>query len=211
MTALIVCSGSIKDYSYHKKYFEKAQFVICVDGGAKHIRKFGLVPDVLIGDLDSISGEDLEYFIDMKVKIIRYPSQKEMTDTEIAINYAIDNGYKEVVIIGGIGTRIDHSLANILLLKQLLEKGIKGILANEKNEITLIKDRIKLEKETDAKLTLLPLTKVVEGITTKGLYYQLNCEDIELGSSRGVSNEFKDEIAEISIKSGILIVIKSKD
>lgn len=211
MTALIVCSGSINDYSYHKKYFERAQFVVCVDGGAKHIRKFGLVPDVLIGDLDSISAEDLEYFKDMKVKIIKYPSQKEMTDTEIAINYAIDNGYKEVVIIGGIGTRIDHSLANILLLKQLLEKGIKGTLANEKNEITLTKDRIKVAKEKDAKLTLLPLTKVVEGITTKGLYYQLNCEDIELGSSRGVSNEFKDEFAEISIKSGILIVIKSKD
>ncbi|NLL04244.1 MAG: thiamine diphosphokinase [Clostridiaceae bacterium] len=211
MTALIVCSGSIEDYSYHMKYFEGAQFIICVDGGAKHIRKFGLVPDILIGDLDSISKEDLDYFKDLKVKIIKYPSQKAMTDTEIAVNYVVDNGYKEVVIIGGIGTRIDHSLANIFLLKQMLDKGIKGTLANEKNEITLIKDGIKIKKEKGAKLTLLPLTKVVEGITTKGLYYPLDCEDIELGSSRGVSNEFEDEFAEISIKSGILIVIKSRD
>jgi thiamine pyrophosphokinase len=211
MTAIIICSGSIKDCFYYEKYFKRAKFVICVDGGAKYLRKLGIVPNVLIGDLDSISNEDLAYFKDMNVEIMKYPSQKDMTDAEIAVDYAVDKGFKEIVVIGGIGTRFDHTLANIFLLKKLLDKGIKGILANEKNEITLIKDRIKIEKEEDVKVSLLPLTGIVEGITTKGLYYPLNCEDIEIGSSRGVSNEFKDEIAEVSIKSGILIVIKSKE
>jgi len=211
MTALIVCSGSVDDYSCYEKYFKLAKSVICVDGGAKYVRKFGIVPDVLIGDLDSISDEDLEYLMNMKVKVMKYPSQKDMTDTEIAVDYAVDEGFKEVIIIGGIGTRLDHTLANILLAKKLLDKGVKCTLVNENNEITLIKDSIKIAKEEDVKISLLPLTNVVEGITTKGLYYPLNCEDIEMGSSRGVSNEFKDEVAEISIKSGILIVIKSKD
>jgi len=211
MKALIICSGSVEDYSYYKKYFEGAKAVICVDGGAKHLRKFEVVPDVLIGDFDSISYEDFEYYKSMNVEIKKCPTKKDMTDTEIAVNYSIDKGFKEIVIIGGIGTRIDHSLANILLLKQMLDRGIKGTIVNEKNEITLIRDRIKVDKEKDFNITLLPLTNVVEGITTKGLCYRLNCEDIEMGSSRGVSNEFKDESAEVSIRDGILIVIKSKD
>ena len=211
MTALIVCSGSIKDYSHYEKYFKWAKAVICVDGGAKYLRKFGIVPDVLIGDLDSISDEDLDYLVSMNVKIMKYPIQKDMTDTEIAVDYAVDNGFKEIVIIGGIGTRLDHTLANILLAKKLLDKGVKCTLVDENNELILINDRIKIEKEKNVKVTLLPLTDVVEGITTKGLYYQLNCEDIVMGSSRGVSNEFLDDVAEISVKKGILAVIKSKD
>jgi len=211
MTALIVCSGSISDCFHYEKYFKRAEFVICVDGGAKYLRNLGIVPDVLVGDLDSISGEDLEYFKAKNVETIKYPTQKDMTDAEIAVDYAVDKGFTEIIIIGGIGTRLDHSLANILLVKKLLDKGIKGILVNENNEITMIRDRIEIEREKDVKVSLLPLTGVVEGITTKGLYYPLKGEDIEMGSSRGVSNEFKDEVAEVSIKNGILIVIKSKD
>lgn len=211
MTAIIVCSGSVIDYSYHKKYFNKAESVICVDGGAKHVRSFGLVPDVLIGDLDSISEEDLEYFKSLNVKIMKYQSEKDMTDTEIAVDFAIESGYTEIVIIGGIGTRIDHSLANIFLLKRMLDRGIKGLIVNEQNEIRLIKDRISVMREEGSKITLLPLTNLVEGITTKGLYYELNNEAIEMGSSRGVSNEFSADAAEVTIESGILIVIKSRD
>lgn len=211
MTALIVCSGSISDYFHYEKYFRRAEFVICVDGGAKYLRNLGIVPDVLVGDLDSISNEDLEYFKSLNIEIIKYPTQKDMTDAEIAVDYAVDKGFTEIIIIGGIGTRLDHSLANILLVKKLLDKGIKGILVNENNEITMIKDIIEIEREKDVKVSLLPLTGVVEGITTKGLFYPLKGEDIEMGSSRGVSNEFKDDVAEVSIKNGILMVIKSKD
>lgn len=211
MVAIIVCSGSIIDYSYHEKYFNIAKSIICVDGGAKHLRNLELVPDVLIGDLDSIQKEDLEYLNSLNVRIIKYPSEKNMTDTEIAVDFAVESGYTEIIIIGGIGSRLDHSLANIFLLKQMLSRGIKGMIVNEHNEIMLVKDRIFVMREEGYKLTLLPLTNVVEGITTKGLYYELNCEDIEMGSSRGVSNEFLDETAEITIKKGLLMVIKSRD
>lgn len=210
MTAVIVCSGSVVDYSCHEKYFKRAKSVICVDGGARHIRNMGLVPDVLIGDLDSITREDLEYLNDLNVKVVRYPSEKDMTDTEIAVSFAVESGCTEIIIIGGIGTRLDHSLGNIFLLKKMLDKGIKGIIANEYNELTLIKDRTSVLREEGFKLTLLPLTNVVEGISTKGLYYELNCEDIEMGSSRGISNEFNAETAEITLKNGILMIIKSK-
>ncbi len=211
MTAVIVCSGSVIDYSCHEKYFKNAKFVICVDGGAKHIRNMGLIPDVLIGDLDSITKEDFEYLSDRNVKVVKYPSEKDMTDTEIAVNFAVESGCTEIIIIGGIGTRLDHSLGNIFLLRKLLEKGIKGVIVNEYNEITLIKDRISILREEGFKLSLLPLTHIVEGISTKGLYYELNYEDLEMGSSRGISNEFNAETAEITLRNGILMVIKSRD
>ncbi|OPZ92733.1 MAG: Thiamine pyrophosphokinase [Firmicutes bacterium ADurb.Bin419] len=211
MTAVIVCSGSVVDYSYHEKYFKSAKLIICVDGGARHIRNMGLVPDVLLGDLDSITEEDLEYIASHNVKVVKYPSEKDMTDTEIAVNYAVERGYTEIIIIGGIGTRFDHSLGNIFLLRKMLDKGITGVIVNEHNEISLFKDRIRILREEGFKLTLLPLTDVVEGISTKGLYYELNCEDIEMGSSRGISNEFSAEVAEITLKNGILMAIKSRD
>ena len=210
-TAIIVCNGTVDDYSYYHKYFTESNFVISVDGGAAHLRKFGIIPDVLLGDFDSIDQADFDFFKALSVEILKFPPQKNMTDTELAIELAISKGYKTLIFIGALGTRFDHSLSNIFILKSLLEKGILGIIANEKNEIILIKDRIKITKEEDAKVTLLPMTETVEGVTTKGLFYPLFNEVLEMGSSRGVSNEFVSDIAEISISKGLLLVIKSKD
>ena len=93
----------------------------------------------------------------------------------------------------------------------MADKNIDCVIANEYNEIQLVKDHIVLKKERNMKLAVLPLTESVEGITNKGLLYPLDNDTIKLGSSRGVSNEFTDEFAEISIKKGLLLVIKSLD
>lgn len=210
-TAVIVCNGSISDYSYLKKYFDKSKYIICVDGGAAHLRKFEIKPDVLLGDFDSINKADFEYFRDNAVEILQFPSEKDMTDTELAVELAISKGYKTLVFIGALGTRYDHSISNIFILRQLLDKGINGVIVNEKNEITLIRDTIKINKEEGLKVTLLPLSETVEGVTTKGLYYPLLNAVLLMGSTWGVSNEFISDIAEISISKGLLLVIKSRD
>ncbi|MFZ5989068.1 MAG: thiamine diphosphokinase [Bacillota bacterium] len=211
MHTIIVCNGSIIDYPYYKKYFDKAEFIICADGGASHLKSLGIIPNVLLGDFDSISGQDLDYYMKLNVEVLKFPREKDMTDTELAVSVACDRGFKDVVIIGGTGTRLDHSLSNIYLLKKMLDKGIRGRIVNEYNEIALMSDSIKVDYEDGFNLTLLPLTERVEGITTKGLYYELRGDTLEIGSSRGVSNEFVSSIAEITITSGILLVIKSKD
>jgi thiamine pyrophosphokinase len=211
MKAVIVCSGSIEDYDYHRKFFDGNPMVICVDGGARHLIKLGILPHVMIGDFDSISKEDYEYFRDAGVVDIKYPSQKDMTDTELALEYAADKGVSSIVLLGCLSTRFDHSLSNIFLLKKMADKNIDCVIANEYNEIQLVKDHIVLKKERNMKLAVLPLTESVEGITNKGLLYPLDNDTIKLGSSRGVSNEFTDEFAEISIKKGLLLVIKSLD
>ena len=211
MYAVVVSSGSIIDYSYYDKFFDKAGFIVCADGGAAHLKKMGFIPDVLVGDFDSIDTEHLQYYREKKVEIFKYPKEKNMTDTELAEDVAIDRGCRDIVIIGGTGTRLDHMLSNIFLLKKILDRGVIGRVVNEHNEIFLTADSVEVVAQEGYSLTLLPLTEKVEGITTKALYYPLRGETIEMGSSRGVSNKFVADKAQISITSGILAVIKSRD
>jgi len=211
MNAVVICNGEILDYSFYKKYYDDADLVICADGGAAHAKRLGIRPDVLLGDFDSISEADYEYFQESGVRIIRYRAQKDMTDTELALEYALENGCSSVTIIGGLGSRADHSLSNVLLLKKLLDRGVKGTIVNERNEITLIRDRIALQREENVKVSLLQLSETVEGVTTKGLMYPLDNARMELGTTWGVSNEFTADTAEVSIRNGLLLVIKSRD
>lgn len=211
MKAVIVCNGSVDDYSYMSRYFGGAALVICADGGAAHLRRFGIMPHILLGDFDSISEEDYAYFRDHKVEIVTFPVEKDMTDTEIALELAMERGCTSVTIVGGVGTRLDHSLSNIFLLKRMMDRGVAGMIANEYNEITLIKDRITIEKSTGIKISLLPFSGTAYGVTTKGLYYPLKGATVDVGSTWGVSNEFSGDIAEVTLEKGLLLVIKSRE
>lgn len=211
MTAVIVSNGSIKDYTFYKRIFAKADFVVGVDGGATHLRKLGVKPNLLLGDFDSIDPKDLEFFRRQEVEILEFPPQKDMTDTELAMETLINKGYKTIYFIGGLGSRFDHSISNVFTLKKLLEKNIEGIIVNETNQIRMIQDKISLTKEEGWKVTLLALSEEVEGVTTQGLRYPLHNATLRIGSSLGVSNEFAADRAEVIVKKGVLLVLLSKD
>jgi thiamine pyrophosphokinase len=211
MKAIIICNGSINNYNYYNKYLKGAGLIICVDGGAAHARKFGIIPHVLLGDFDSILPDDFRFFEEAGSEIFRFPVEKDMTDTDLAVKLAFEKRYNEIVFIGGLGTRIDHSLANVFMLRKILDMGIRASIVDEQNEIYIIKDHIKFTKEENMKVTLLPVSDRVEGVNTKGLYYRLEDATLEMGSTWGVSNEFAADIAEVSIESGYLLVIKSRD
>lgn len=211
MTGIIVCSGSITDYTVIGKYFEKADLIICADGGANHLRKLCKLPDILVGDFDSISEGDMDFLLAAKVETVRFPSEKDATDTQLALQLAMDKGCDEVILLGAAGTRLDHTLANIFLLRMLLEAGVAGILADEHNEIRMINKSIKLTKEKDARISLVPVGGKATGVTTEGLYYPLEDATLEFGTTWGVSNEFAEETASVTIKEGLLLVIKARD
>lgn len=211
MTGLIVCNGRIRDYGFYKPFFDKAGLVICADGGAAHLQKFGVLPHVLLGDFDSISFEDMEYYKSSEVEILKFPVEKDMTDTELAVEMAAQRGCKEIILIGALGTRMDHSISNVFLLKKMLDMGVEGVIADEYNEIRLIDKSIELKRDGDRKVTLLPLSGSVSGVTTKGLYYPLLKATIPIGSTWGVSNEFTGETAGVDIEEGLMLVIESRD
>lgn len=138
--------------------------------------------------------------------------EKDLTDTEAGIDLAIKLKSTQITIIGAIGTRQDHTIANIHILKKALDKNIKSKIINEKNEIELINKDIVLKKDNKYKyISIIPLTSKVTELTIEGMKYSLKNYTLEIGNSLGISNEQIDEFAEIKIKSGILIIIKSRD
>lgn len=211
MTGVIICGGSIRDYDYIGRYLEGADLVIAADSGAAHLAGLKAVPGLLAGDFDSISHADYHALAASGIETLRFPVEKDKTDSELAVELALERGCSTVVLLGALGTRLDHSLANVHLLKRLLDRGARGIIADEHNEVYLTDSSITLGKEAGAKLSLLPLSGPVKGVTTKGLHYPLENATLEIGSSWGVSNEFADETATVTITGGLLLVIKSRD
>lgn len=212
MKVLIVGSGSISDSEFLKSRYSWADLVIAADGGAESLMKACLMPQVVLGDFDSLSGIVLEEIkLNNNVEILSFPVRKDYTDMNIAMNLAIERGATELVIMGGSGSRLDHTMANITLLYNLLEKGVKGSLEDEHNQIFMINHTITIRKQENCKVSLLPLTPVVKGVTTKGLEYALNNAELAFGNSIGISNEFIEDTASINIEKGLLLVFISKD
>ncbi|NMA67366.1 MAG: thiamine diphosphokinase, partial [Clostridiaceae bacterium] len=162
-------------------------------------------------DFDSIDLDDLITLKSQNIELVSYPAKKDFTDMESACELAINKKPSEVLIICGTGSRLDHSIGNVFLLYTFLVKGIKASIEDENNRIFLIKDFIELKRQENYKVSLLSVTPNVEGLTTKGLFYPLKDATLKFGSCFGVSNEFCDDTAKISIKKGLLLVLLPKD
>ncbi|MCT4594894.1 MAG: thiamine diphosphokinase [Anaeromicrobium sp.] len=211
MRFLIIANGTIDDLNFLKDLMDESDFVICADGGARYLSKIFKIPNVIVGDLDSIDEKSRIEFEKKGVKFFKFPPKKDFTDMELAISYALNKGAKEMIITGGIGTRMDHTIANVTLLLPLAKKGIKAKIVNEKNEIMVVLNREVINCDKNKNISLIPLTKKVEGITLKGFEYPLYKEDILMGSSRGVSNKLKDSSGIITIEKGHLLLTISED
>ncbi len=207
---LVVGSGNV-DTAQLKSYAEMSDYIIACDGGMGHCKNAELIPNVIIGDYDSVKPEDKAYFDALDIESYTYPTHKDMTDSEIGINLALDRGADGIYLMGLSGTRLDHTIANIQLLMLPLKKGIPAVIIDRHNQIRLTNSEIEISGTKWDTISLLPLTNEVCGITTENLEYPLNNADIKLGSSLGVSNVMLSDKARIKVGSGILTVIKSKD
>lgn len=213
MNTLIVTGGRIdknfvKEHLNHNKY----DIIIAVDKGLEIFDTCGIKPQYIVGDFDSIDKNILAKYEKENLEIIRLNPEKDLTDTHSAIELAIKEGSANITILGAIGTRMDHTIANIHVLKIALDKNIQIKIINEKNEIKLINKDTEVYKDDRYKyLSLIPLTTKVEGVTLKGLKYLLDNATLYVGDSIGVSNEQLEDIAEIKMKNGILILIRSID
>jgi thiamine pyrophosphokinase len=207
MRVIIFANGEIKNYVYAKKYIKPQDFLIASDGGLKHMDKIDIIPNLIVGDLDSLQKEILVKYKKMGVEIQKFNPKKDLTDTEIAINYAITNKYSEIVIFGGLGGRLDHSLGNIQLLYKCLKNNVKATLINDFEVVILINDNIIINKDVGSVVSLIPFSDTVKGINTKGLEYELINGTLNCGETRGISNIIKNDVVEINIKEGVLTII----
>lgn len=188
--------------------------MIAVDRGLEVLYELAITPNHVVGDFDSVNIEVLQFYQNNPNVIFhKYNPKKDYTDTDIALELAIRLNSSNIIIMGATGKRMDHTLANIHILKHAIEIGIPCQIQDSYNKIYLVKDNITLAKnKTYGKyISLIPLTNTVEGITLKGFKYPLNNACLSIGLSLGVSNEIVEDMATIELKQGILIVIESKD
>lgn len=215
MDSLIVSGGEIDKQIIENYIKEHTNLnIIAVDKGLEALFELNIVPNHVVGDFDSVNTNILQTFKNNSNVIFhKYNPEKDNTDTDIALNLAIELNSSNITIIGALGKRIDHALANIHILKISLDKGIPCQIFDKYNRIYLINNTISLYKGKiyGKYISLIPLSTNVDGLTLKGFKYPLENYILSIGTSLGVSNEIVENVATIELKSGILIVIESKD
>lgn len=183
----------------------KNDIVIAADGGYDILNKLSLEADVLLGDFDSI--EDMPFH----KNVVKYSSEKDDTDTFLAYKHAYERGYRTFVILGGIGGRIDHTLANIITLSDIAENGGIGYLIGNDTIITSITDsKIEFPESLRGNISIFAHGKTAENLSIKGLKYSVDNISLSPSVTLGVSNEFIGDRAEVSVENGTLLIIWSQ-
>lgn len=211
MKILIITGGNISK-EFLQKHLEKSEYskIIAADRGLEVLNKININPDYIIGDFDSVNKNILEQYKNIPITYLK--PEKDFTDTHMALKYAMVQGATKITILGAIGTRFDHSIANVHILKEALENNVEAEIIDENNKIKLINKETKIKKENDYKyVSLISLTTNVCGVTLEGFKYSLENAILNIGESIGVSNEQIGNESTIKLKEGILILIYSKD
>ena len=202
MRIIIIANGRIDQ----KPDISPNDFIIAVDGGGRYCLEYDVFPQVIIGDMDSLSGEEIIFLESHGSELIRYPTKKDHTDLELAVGYAVKRGGQELVVYGALGNRWDQTLANILLPTLDSLKNISISLIDGSQVIRYIRpgSTLNLKGTPGDTVSLIPLLGDASGITTTGLEYILNDDTLIYGGTRGISNVLIKESATIDLKSGVL-------
>ncbi len=207
MKCFIFCSGKINSYAWLKNIDFENAFVICADGGQTHLDSLAVVPDVWMGDGDSLKTDT-----PLAKKIVKFPVKKSNTDTDLAIMYALERGFKDITIIGALGGRFDHEFSHICLLKKILDNGGRGQILDEKNYITIHNKSFELAPNGMKYVSFFPFGGDVKNFTVENMLYEANGITLSSGAVQATSNQFLDEkIAKITFDEGTVLAICSDD
>jgi len=213
--AIIFVNGELRDPQKIKTQIGSADFLIAVDGGHRHMRSLGLIPSLVIGDLDSMPNSDVQQLQDAGVEFLRFPSEKNETDLELALLEAAARGYLNILIVAGLGGRLDQTLGNLALLRLSSLTNCHIKMDDGCEEVWDLKGGqdpkgLKIVGEKGEVVSLLAFNSIAEGILTEGLKYPLTGEDLLPYQTRGISNEMLGSVARVSLSAGELIVIHTR-
>jgi thiamine pyrophosphokinase len=206
--AIIIAGGQPSEGDCSFQLAEE-DLLIAANGGAARALAWGLAPDLVIGDMDSLPEKDRAALLAMGCTFVVHPRAKDETDMELALTYAAHHGVQEILILGALGGRLDHTLANVLLLALPELRGTPVRIVNGPGQALLLRggEFVLLKGSPGDLVSLLPLGGDVLGVTTSGLAWELQDATLRFGFTRGVSNEMTSTEAHIEVESGHLLVV----
>ncbi len=201
------------NYAEYRPLFSEETLVICADSGLRHVREMGIVPSLIIGDMDSVSPELLESYRRAGCQVLRYPRDKDEIDTELAIEQALARGAGEIFLLACTGSRLDQSLAALHLLARLVQRGVKAVLWGPGHRVTVATPDhpVVLHCRRGSIFSILPLTGVARGVTACGLKWQLENAELRLGHPFTVSNEVLQGEVRVSVQEGVLLLMEIEE
>jgi thiamine pyrophosphokinase len=204
VSALVFAGGDPPDPA---ELLSGVEFVVAADSGLEHALALGVEVDVVVGDLDSVDTTALSRAVAAGATVEAHPAEKDATDLELALEAAVARGATTIRVLGAHGGRVDHYLANVLLLAspRFASVGIDARLGDA--HVTVVRDRADLVGVPGAVCSLLPIGGSAVGVTTHDLRYPLHRETLEPGSTRGVSNEFLSVHAAVTLEAGVLLAV----
>lgn len=185
-----------------------AAFVIAADSGLHNAATLGLDVDLVVGDFDSVDTDVLEQARGLGAEIERHPEAKDRTDLALALDVALRFAPADVTVVGGAGGRLDHLLANVLLLASDTYRELTLRAVTNATTYHVVRDTVALSGRPGDHVTLLPVHGAAHGVTTEGLLYPLAGESLDPGTTRGVSNELLGERARVRVEAGVLLAIQ---
>lgn len=203
---LIFANGHLPDLDSARALVHADDFIIAADGGTHNALALGLMPNVIIGDLDSLT-LDLGPLTDQGTQVIQFPRDKNETDLELAIQRAVNMNPDQIIIVGALGGRLDQTLGNIALLSDSRLPTLDLRLDDGVEELYFCRDQAEVHGRSGELVSLIPWGVPVEGVRTEGLRWPLSDETLYPDKTRGISNELMDEQAAVRIRSGLLLIV----
>lgn len=204
---VILCAAPVEDYAFLSGAIGAEDYLICADAGMLHAQKISRRPDLLVGDFDSMPYSNFK-----ETEIIRHPPEKDDTDTLLAVREGLRRGFRDFLLLAATGGRLDHGFANFMLLDYIDRSGARGIIRDEKNTMLFVRNSCALlQPERGCKFSVFPWGGEAKGVSIKNAAYTLENFTMSCDYPLGVSNEFVEQPAEISVRDGALLLCVSKD
>ncbi|TLN17023.1 thiamine diphosphokinase [bacterium] len=208
---VIFVNGRLRSPKRMAALLRTDDWLIAADGGLRHLRRLGLAPHLLIGDLDSVTEDEVQWAMNKGAEVRRYPREKDETDLELALQAALQTGSREILLAAALGGRLDHALGNLSLLLRPELAGLDVRLEDGREEVFLIRDKVEIHGHKGDIVSLLPWNGPAEGVTTEALCYPLHAETLYPDRTRGISNEMLAGAAQVSLRAGILLCIHTRE
>ena len=213
MKAVVFLNGEMDiDADTYRALVSEKDYVFCADGGARHAKALNVVPTLVMGDMDSIDGELLMWLDEHGVEIRRFSAEKDYSDTELLLDYIFQEGFRDIIVFGGTGGRLDHQLANILLLGKYSVAGVSLRFVHSRGYIEGVREGVSVAlDEKQGYLFSFFLLSDTAVVSLDGFRYGLSFSTVQRGATIGLSNVIESRNAIVTVHSGTIIQMIQKD